>query len=312
MNTILQTFAAKHLLNGNKISDYFTNLGNIMNQDILSYLSVPEEYYTQVGTVLIFTMIAEVVYLSCVRYLVIRLSVSSAIKKAKKPGNTTAKIRDAIFQYKLDVAGESAICDYFMFLSVMFGCSVPAISVVVMFYYLIWFFAGKSLLNNRSAIPESVSAKLTSSRLRTLAWSLTCRLIFDIILLTDPSIFPSSSQYNLLSWDLSSLDTSVSRIGNMGLHLIFFIIWLLYVIVDYIVEIAISIRNKGQQRWAENQVKELEKFLEEDEAKQNYMMLRESMDSYTLTSYAMFSNEENTVLRAGFVTVVFFDTGSIQ
>jgi hypothetical protein len=304
-NTLVQSYCARFLVGGLKVSDFFTELSTVLGADVVALIGVAQQYYIQVGNTIMLVILIEAVYLSMVSYISTRLSRNSRIRAAKKPAKTMSFIREAILGYGTDFGIQFAVLDYFILMALIFGGMFPVVTLGSFVYLSVSYPTLKSLFTNKSRAPGPLRTTTIATSIRSAYFGILCRLFLSLMSFSDGTVWPLTSQFNLLQFSLAGLASSATtiRLTNMGVYAILLVIWIIYLIVHATVYAVLRHKSKRAENWMAAELKELEPNLEQDEGQNNYINRKEEIAGYVLPTYAMFKNPENAVLKAAFLTV---------
>lgn len=321
LNTLVQTYLGRLILNGVKFSTVTSDFEKAIASGgaIFTYFSMSQAYYLQVGTLLIYVLVAEMLLPHVLGFFMARMKRAAALREAKRPPRTARFIKQAILIGSTDFAVLYAQLDYFLIFGFGFASGMPVLTLCTTVYIFSSLQVSKGLFINYSRTPFSLGPETFYTSLRAAFFAIFCRLLMSTFAYSDVWVFPQTSQYNLVSLSMSSLITSSSsdvaligqRLENVPLQVFLLVGWILFLIVHLIVFTILDAIGSKTVNWVKREISSLEKRLEKDETKDNYLKHREEViASFTLPNYAVFKNPDNVVLKAAFSVVDLFHSGS--
>lgn len=308
LNTMVQTFLGRLILNGVKMYSIVDDFKNTFTSQssVFTTFSMSQLYYLQIGTLLIFVIAVEAFIPDLIAFTMTQIGRSKALRDAKKIPRTFTTIKNAILYYETDFAMQYAKLNYFLIFGIGFGSGLPIITFFATIYIVANHYMVKHMFSRASKIPTALGPDIFFTSVRASFFAIFCRLLFSVIAFSDPLVFPSAAQTNVVSTSTSKIlpilgSTASARLDSIPIQTYLLLLWPLFLIVhcatfsilDYLSSRPISLMRSEQSL--------LSTRLEANEDTDNYLMHRAGkILSVTAPSYHVYKLADNQVVKAAF------------
>jgi len=307
INTLLQTYFARCILNAVKIGDlideyksYFDNIKNL-----LDVLPVSTTYYLQVGIVVFAVLLFESFVPQLQGYLIYKFSRSSRLKAAKKSDKTTAFMRNIYLGYETDFASDFARVGYFLIVGFGLAAAVPLLQVLTLIFLTVLYFTERKLFINFSKVPFFMRPNTIYTTIRACYFGLLIRSLLSFLALSDPTLFPKPIRPTVLDINPSEMATGIPvRFDREIINGTLAALMTLLFVVVFVLMCVCSKKQRSLKGFLQQQVSTCELYLEADEHTDNLLLHKEKIGTYTVPSYSWFRNPEWAELKSHFFTDV--------
>ena len=238
MNTFMIGFFSRTLLFGVKPQELFEDLGQTFSSlaNISSKLTASRLFFASVGSVFTYVLAAEMLP-DLLGDVFTKILKRRRIKKHEKETRTTEFFKRIFLDFSVDFPTKYAKVGYLFIFGIGFGSGMPALTVFATMCLAGMYFMTRSLFVTTSKVPFRLDRTTIYSTIRAGYFAVLWRLLFSLFALSDPKVFPKTSQKNLVGLSvlsiLKSLSSSAdvtalgSRLDALPIHFFLLVLWIL-------------------------------------------------------------------------------------
>ena len=307
LNTFMIGFFSRTLLSGVKPQDLFQDLSEALFSltGISTKVTASRFFYASVGNVFMYVFAVEMLLPDLFGEIFTKILKRRRIKKHEKEERTTDFFKQIFMGFVVDFPTKYAKVGYLFIFGIGFGSGIPALTVFATVSLAGLYFMTRNLFITTSKVPFRLDRTTIYSTIRAGYFAVLWRLLFSLFALSDPTVFPVTSQKNLVGLSVQSILKGLSssagmlalgsRLDSLPIHFFLLVLWVLFLLTHLIVTAILDW--KRSSNWLAAEIELAEAHIEEDEVTNNILDHRPRIESYTLFSYSMFRNPEYQILK---------------